>query len=153
MQVWKGIQGGDSSIRGSQNTWAALFQSLTCRHDRITCCHSSHLTSVALISICKMGTTGIVVIMSGSATPWTAANQASLSLTISWSLPKLKSTESMMPSNHLILCANPPSPPALNLSQLQGLFQWVSSLHQVAKVLELWLQHQSFQWIFRVDFL
>ena len=44
-----------------------------------------------------------------------------------------------------------PSPPALNLSQHQGLFQWVSSSHQVAKVLEL--QHQSFQWIFRVDFL
>ena len=39
-----------------------------------------------------------------------------------------------------------PSPPALNLSQHQGLFQWVSSLHQVAKVLELQLQYQSFQW-------
>ena len=46
-----------------------------------------------------------------------------------------------------------PSPLALNLSQHQGLFQWVSSSHQVAKVLELQLQHQSFQWIFRVDFL
>ena len=46
-----------------------------------------------------------------------------------------------------------PSPPALNLSQHQGLFQWVSSLRQVAKVLELQLQHQSFQWIFRTDFL
>ena len=46
-----------------------------------------------------------------------------------------------------------PSPPAFNLSQHQGLFQWVSSSHQVAKVLELQLQHQSFQWIFRVDFL
>ena len=39
-----------------------------------------------------------------------------------------------------------PSPPALNLSQHQGLFKWVSSLHQVAKVLEFQLQHQSFQW-------
>ena len=46
---------------------------------------------------------------------------------------------------------SPPSPPALSLSQHQGLFQWVSSSHQVAKVLEL--QHQSFQWIFRTDFL
>ena len=44
-----------------------------------------------------------------------------------------------------------PSPPTLNLSQ--GLFQWVSSLHQVAKVLELQLQHKSVQWIFRVDLL
>ena len=46
-----------------------------------------------------------------------------------------------------------PSPPAFNLSQHQGLFNWVSSWHQVAKVLEFQLQHQSFQWIFRTDFL
>ena len=46
-----------------------------------------------------------------------------------------------------------PSPSALCLCQNQGLFQWVSTSHQVAKVLELQLQHQSFQWIFRVDFL
>ena len=45
------------------------------------------------------------------------------------------------------------SPFTFNLSQHQGLFQWVSSSHQVAKVLELQLQRQSFQWIFRVDFL
>ena len=43
--------------------------------------------------------------------------------------------------------------PAFNLSQCQGLFQWISSLHQVAKVLELQPQHQSFQWILRTDFL
>ena len=42
--------------------------------------------------------------------------------------------------------------PAFNLSQHQGLFQCVSSSHQVAKVLELHLQHQSFQWIFKVVF-
>ena len=41
----------------------------------------------------------------------------------------------------------PPSPPVLNLSQHQNLFQWVSSLHHVTKVLELQLQPQSFQWI------
>ena len=46
-----------------------------------------------------------------------------------------------------------PSPPAFNLSHHQGLFKSVSSLHQVAKVLEVQLQHQSFQWIFRTDFL
>ena len=45
------------------------------------------------------------------------------------------------------------SPPAFNLSYHQGLFKWVSSSHQVAKVLELQLQHQSFQLIFRTDFL
>ena len=46
-----------------------------------------------------------------------------------------------------------PPPPTFNLSQHQGLFQWVSSFHQVAKVLEFQLQHQSFQWIFRTDIL
>ena len=47
----------------------------------------------------------------------------------------------------------PPSPSALNHFQHQGLFQWVDSSYQVAKILELKLQYQSFQWIFRVDFL
>ena len=46
-----------------------------------------------------------------------------------------------------------PSPPDLNLSQHQGLFKWVSSSHQVAKVLEFQLQHQSFQWTSRTDLL
>ena len=46
-----------------------------------------------------------------------------------------------------------PSPPAPNPSQHQSLFQWVSSSHQVAKVLAFQLQHQSFQWIFKIDLL
>ena len=57
--------------------------------------------------------------------------------------------DTIQPS-HLLLS---PSLPAFNLSQHQVLFQWVSSSHQVAKVLEFQLQHQSFQWIFRTDFL
>ena len=47
----------------------------------------------------------------------------------------------------------PPSPPAPSLSQYLDLFQWVDSWHQVAKVLELPLQHPSFRWRFRVDWL
>ena len=43
--------------------------------------------------------------------------------------------------------------PAFNLSQHQGLFKRVRSSHQVAKVLEFWLQHQSFQWTLRTDLL
>ena len=43
-----------------------------------------------------------------------------------------------------------PSPPTFNLSHHHGLFQWVSSSHQLAKVLELQLLHQSFQWIVRL---
>ena len=46
-----------------------------------------------------------------------------------------------------------PSLPTFSLCQHQGLFKWVSSLHQVAKVLEFQLQHQSFQWICKTDFL
>ena len=71
------------------------------------------------------------------------------------SLPELAQThvhrigEAIQPSHPL----SSPSPPAFNLSQHQGLFQWVSYWHQVAEVLELQLQHQFFQWIFKVDFL
>ena len=50
-----------------------------------------------------------------------------------------------------VIQPSPPSPLVLNLSQHMGLFQWFSSLHQVAKVLEFQLQHQSFQWLFRTD--
>ena len=46
-----------------------------------------------------------------------------------------------------------PSPSALNLSQHQSLFKWVSSSHQVAKALEFQLQHKSFQWTPRIDLL
>ena len=59
--------------------------------------------------------------VSDSATPWTAARQASLPITNWWSLLKLMSFETVMPSNHLILC--PPSPPAFSPSQHQGLFK------------------------------
>ena len=57
-------------------------------------------------------------------------------------------SDAIQPSHPL----SSPSPPALNLSQHQGVFKWVSSLLQVAKVLEFQLQHQSFQWIFSTDF-
>ena len=57
--------------------------------------------------------------------------------------------DAIQPSRPLL----PSSPPAFNLSQHQSLFQWVGFLHQVAKVLELQFQHQTFQGIFRVDFL
>ena len=54
---------------------------------------------------------------------------------------------------HRVGDAIQPSPLALSLSQHQGLFQWVGTLNQVDKILKLQLQHQSFQWLFRVDFL
>ena len=57
--------------------------------------------------------------------------------------------DAIQPSHTLLS----PSPPALNPSQHQGLFQWVNSSHEVAKVLEFQLQHQSFQWTPRTDLL
>ena len=71
------------------------------------------------------------------ATPWTAARQASLSITSSWSLLKLMSIESVMPSNHLTHCCL--------LLLLPSIFPSISSSHQVAEVLEVQPQHQSFQ--------
>ena len=58
-------------------------------------------------------------------------------------------SDAIQPSHSL----SSPSPPAPNPSQHQGLFQWVNSSHQVAKVLEFQLQHQSFQWTPRTDLL
>ena len=82
------------------------------------------------------------------ATPWTAACQASLSITNSQYLLTHVHwvSDAIQPSHPL----SPPSPLVLSLSQHQGLFQWVTSLYPEAKVLELQLQHQSFQWIFRL---
>ena len=169
------------------------------------------VTSITISSVQSLSRVWLFV------NPWTAACQASLLITNSQSLLKLMSIESVMPSNHLILChlllllpsifpsissvqfssvaqscptlwdpmdcstpglpvchqlpeftqthvhwvgdaIQPSHPllspsPAFNLSQHQGIFQWVSSSYQVAKVLEFQLQHQSFQWIFRIGFL
>ena len=58
-------------------------------------------------------------------------------------------SDAIQPSHPL----SSPSPPALNPSQHQGLFQWVNSSHEVAKVLEFQHQHQSFQWTPRTDLL
>ena len=87
-------------------------------------------------------------------TQWTATSQASLSFTISQSLEFAQTHihwvgDAIQPSHPL-----PPSSFfAFNISQHQGLFQWVSYSYQVAKILEFHLQNQSFQWIFRIDFL
>ena len=80
-------------------------------------------------------------------TPWTAAHSL-------WphGLPPCPSSTPGVCSNWSHPLSSP-SPPAFSLSQHQGLFQWVSFSHQVAKVLEFHLQHQSFQWKFRTDFL
>ena len=85
-------------------------------------------------------------------TPWTAVHQSPLSSTISQSLLKFKSIDLVVPYNHLILCC-PLLLPSIFPSIRLGLFQWIGSYQWVANVLEFQLQHQSFQWIFRDDFL
>ena len=80
-----------------------------------------------------------------------------LSFTISQSLLKFMSIESVMLFNHLILCHPllllPSIFPRIRVFSNESSLKWVVSLHQVVKVLELQLQHQSFQRIFRADFL
>ena len=58
-------------------------------------------------------------------------------------------SDAIQPSHSLLSLSRP----AFSLSQHHGLFQWVSSSHQVVKLLEFQLQHQSFQRVFRIDFL
>ena len=84
-------------------------------------------------------------------TPWTAERQASLSFTISRSLLKFMSIESVMPSKHLILCLPllllPSMFPSIRVfcNELPLRMRW-------PKCWEFQLQHESFQWIFRTDF-
>ena len=87
--------------------------------------------------------------------PCNPMNRSTPGLPVHHQLPEFTKTQvhwvddAIQPSRPL----SSPSPPAFNLSQHQGLFRWVSYSHQVTKVLEFQLQHQSFQWIFRTDFL
>ena len=85
------------------------------------------------------------------ATPWITAHQASLSITNSWTHQTHvhRVGDAIQPSHPL----SSPSPPAPNPSQHQGLFQWINSSHEVAKILEFQLQHHSFQWTPRTDLL
>ena len=100
-----------------------------------------HIVSILLSSILcdQFSSLQLLSHVRLSETPWTAAHQTSLSITNSRSSLKLTCIESVMPSNHLILLS--PSSLAFNFSQHQGLFKWVSSWHQVAKVLEFLDSH------------
>ena len=85
------------------------------------------------------------------ATPWIAACQASLSITTPRAyLTLIHRVSDAIQLSHPL---SSPSSPAFNLSQHQGLFQWVNSLHEVAKILEFQLQHHSLQRNPRADLL
>ena len=106
--------------------------------------HLQHLTSVQFSSVTQ-----------SCSTFCDPMNCSAPGLPVHHQLPESTQThvhwvsDAIQPSHPLLS----PSPPALNLSQHQGLFKWVSSSHQVAKVLEFQLQHQPFQWIPRSDLL
>ena len=85
-------------------------------------------------------------------TPWTVARQVSLSITNSQSPPKPMSIESVMPSSHLTPCRPLLLLPSI-FPSIRVFLKWVSFPHQVAKVLEFQLEHQSFQWTPRTDLL
>jgi len=85
---------------------------------------------------------------------WNPMNCSMPGLPAHHQLPGLTQTH-VLPVGDDIQPSYPLSSPSLafNLSQHHGLLQWVGSSHEVVKVLEFQLQHQSFQWIFKADFL
>ena len=107
-------------------------------------------------STCNTGDLGSVPQFSSVAqsrlTLWDPMDCSTPGLSVHHQLPEFTQThvhwvgDAIQPSHPL----SSPSPPTFNLSQHQGLFQRVNSLHEVAKVLEFPLQHQSFQWTFRL---
>ena len=105
------------------------------------CCMLSHFNSVQFSSVAQ-----------SCLTPWTAASQF---MTSPWPTPRACSNSCPSSWMGAIQASHSLSSysPAFHLSRHQGLFKWVSSSHQMTKVLELQIQHQSFQWIFRTDFL
>ena len=131
-------------LSGGFPFWRLTFLSFFLSFKKFLCCaKSSQLESVQFSHS----------VMSDSLRPH--GLQHTPGLPVHHQLPELTQThvywvgDAIQPSHPL----SSPSPPAFNFSQHQGFFQWVSSSHQVAKVLEFQLQHQSFQWIFRTDFL
>ena len=122
----------------SKMIWAPWYSSLLLQMSFILYIKDIQFSSVA--QLCPL-----------FVTLWITARQGSLSITNSQSPPRPMSIELMMPSNHLILCRPLLLPPSIFPSI--RVFSNVSSSHQVAKVLEFQLQHQSFQWKPRTNLL
>ena len=116
-----------------------LFRSYPCK-----CLMTVSRTMLSLVFSCSG--------MSDYVTPWTAGCQASLSFTISQSLLKLTSIESVMPSNHLILCHPILTLPSIFPSIMVFSRELALCISSKYFGQELKFQHQSFQWICRVGF-
>ena len=145
-------------------TW---FNAIFSNHPTLAFSQSPKVCSLHLCLFCCLAYRVIVTVFLNSiqfssvkplsrvrlfATPWIAAHQASLSITNSQSSPKPMSIESVIPSNHLISSSVVPFSSCPQSFPASGSFPMSSSSQQVAKVLEIQLQHKSFQWVFRTDF-
>ena len=163
--VWK-----DSACRGAttpmhHNYWACLPQNPCSTAREATVMRSLHpelensprspQLEKALAQQWRPSSVQFSSVAQSCPTLWDPMACSTPGLPVHHQLPEFTQTrihwvsDAIQPSHPL----SPPSPPAFNLSQHQGLFKWVSSLHQVAKVLEFQLQHQSFQWTLRADLL
>ena len=126
----------------NENTFPELF--IVLRWHRFMQIRNQHVSSVQFSSVAQ-----------SCPTPCDPMSCSTPGLPVHHHLPESTQThvhqigDAIQPSYPL----SSASPHALNLSQHHSLFKWVSSLHQVAKVLEFQLQHQSFQWTPRTDFL
>ena len=128
------------SIWERMDTWICVAKSLHCSPETIT----TLLIGYQFSSVTQ-----------SCPTLWDPMNHSTPGLPVHHQLPEFTQThvhwvsDAIQPSHPL----SSPSPLAPNPSQHQGLFQWLNSSHQVAKVLEFELQHQSFQWTPRTDLL
>ena len=161
--IWISLNRSNSALKGGQtcHRWAVIFwkessyweesisintgvKIFTKPYDKQTCCHPDF----AVLFIEHRQGQSVSLVAQSCPTLCDPMNLSTPGLPDHHQLLEFTQThvwvsDAIQPSHPL----SSPSPPALNLSQHQGLFQWISSSHQVAKVLEF--QHQSFQWIFR----
>ena len=138
------------AVRGTLKSLLHCLKASVLQHSVFFMVQLPHCTHWAIVVVLSLSCVWHFI------TPWTAAHQASLSFTILQSLLKLMSIGLMMPSNHLILChpflflpSNFPGSGSFTMSQPhQSIEKYWSG-----QVLKFQFQHQSLQWIFRVDFL
>ena len=134
------LQEQKPDLKNGQKTWTDIFWKRKCRCNK----HMKRCSTSLVISSVQFSS-----VAQSCPTLCDPMNRSTPGLPVHHQLPEFTQTQvhrvgdAIQPSHPL----STPSPPAPNPSQHQGLFQWVNSSHQVAKVLEFQLQHQSFQWM------
>ena len=150
--AWWATVHGVAKNRPWLRTWLSLFSQTACLFHYLSLDKNLVLGKQSSYLLLFSSVQFSCSVVSNSLDPM---NRSTPGLPVHHQLPESTQThvhrvgDAIQPSHPL----SSPSPPVLSLSQHQGLFKWVSSLHQVAKVLEFQLQHQSFQWTPRTDLL